>query len=102
MPDGVPAGTTTDPDTWPVLPDIEHPGALKDGTVTALQDVAAELNPEPVKVNTVLTVPEVGVTMTSGTTVNATLGVTSFTGVPFTCTLHAISLVAYAPTTNVP
>lgn len=83
---------------------MEHPGAgpVKAGTVAAVQDIAAELNPEPVKVNTVLTVPEVGVTMTSGTTVNAAGGVRSFTGDPSTSTFHAILLVAYAPTTKVP
>jgi hypothetical protein len=35
-----------------------------------VQLVATELKPEPVKVNTVLMVPEVGVTMTSAVTLN--------------------------------
>jgi hypothetical protein len=81
---------------------MEHVGEPNAGTVTAVHDVAAELNPEPVKVNTVLTVPEVGVTMTSGTTAKAADSVKSFTGVPSTSTYHLISLVAYEPTTNVP
>jgi hypothetical protein len=94
VPDEVPVGTTIDPDTWPVLPEREHPGVPIDGTVMAVQNVAAELNPEPVNVNTVFTVPEVGVTTTSGITVNAASGVKSFTGDPTTFTFHAISLVA--------
>jgi hypothetical protein len=43
--------------------------------MTAVQLVATELNPEPVKVNTVLTVPEVGVTIMSGVTLNGSSGV---------------------------
>jgi hypothetical protein len=54
---------------------MEQVGAPNAGTVTAVQLVAAELNPEPVKVNTVLTVPDVGVTITSGVTVKAAAGV---------------------------
>jgi len=95
-------GTTTEPETWPVPADMLHVGAPNAGTVTAVQDVAAELNPDPVKVNTVLTVPDVGVTVTSGITVNPASGVRSFTGDPCTATFHAISLVAYGPTTKVP
>jgi hypothetical protein len=81
---------------------MAHPGVPNAGTVTAVQDVAAELKPEPVNVKTVFTVPEVGVTMTSGISVNAAAGVRSSTGVPSTLTFHEISLVAYGLTTNVP
>jgi hypothetical protein len=81
---------------------MEHVGEPNAGTVTAVQVVAVELNPDPVKVNTVLIVPDVGVTMTSGITVKAAAGVKSSTGVPSTFTFHAISVVAYGPTTNVP
>jgi hypothetical protein len=83
---------------------MEHVGVPETvaGVVVATQVVAAELNPEPVKVNTVLTVPDVGVTMTSGITVNAAPGVRSFAGDPSTTTYHEISLVAYGLTTKVP
>jgi hypothetical protein len=102
VPAKVPAGTTTDPDTWPVVADMEHVGLPNAGTVTAVQLVARELKPEPVKVNTVLTVPDVGVTITSGVTVNDAAGVRSSTGVPSTFTFHGISVVAYGLTTKVP
>ena len=81
---------------------MEQEGVPIAGIVTAVQDVAAELNPEPVKVNTELIVPDVGVTMRSGVTVNGSVGVKSFTGVPVTLTSHGISVVAYGLTTKLP
>jgi hypothetical protein len=72
------------------------------GIIVTVQPVASDSKPEPVNVNTVLTVPDVGVIITSGVTVNGSSGVTSFIGVPFTCTNHEISLVAYGLTTKVP
>jgi hypothetical protein len=87
---------------------MEHVGAYGGdvvanvGDVVAVHVAAVELNPEPVKVNTVLTVPDVGVIITSGVTVNDSSGVASFTGVPFTSKYHEISLVAYGLTTKVP
>jgi len=94
----------TDPDTCPVVPSREHVGVLNDaaGTTVAVHDVASDSNPEPVKVNTVLTEPDVGVTIMSGVTVNGSVGVTSCTGDPLTCTNHEMSVVAYGLTTNVP
>jgi len=73
---------------------MEQVGVPNAGVVVAVQLVAVELKPEPVYVNTLLTVPEVGTTFTSGITVNGSAGVTSFTGDPCTCTSHGISLVA--------
>jgi hypothetical protein len=74
-----------------------------DGTVTAVQDAASDSNPEPVNVNTVLIVPDVGVIITSGVTLKGSAGVRSFIGVPFTCTSHGfLSLVAYGLTTKDP
>jgi hypothetical protein len=70
-------GTTTDPETWPVLADMKQPGvaAGNGGTMVAVQVVARELKPEPVNVKTVLTVPDVGVTMMSAVTLKAANGV---------------------------
>jgi hypothetical protein len=42
----------------------------KGGNIVAVQELAVPLNPDPVNVKTVLTVPEVGVTMTSAVTLN--------------------------------
>jgi len=54
----------SEPDTCP--PPIEQVGAPNAGTVIAVQDAAVELNPEPVKVNTVLIVQKAGVTTMVG------------------------------------
>jgi hypothetical protein len=67
-----------------------------------VQLVATELKPEPVKVNTVLIVPEVGVTTTSAVTLKNAYGVRSFTGVPLTASVQLVLVVAYGLTTKLP
>jgi len=86
-------GTTTEPETWPMPADRKHPGAGKGGVIVAVQDVATELKPEPVNVKTVLTVPEVGVTTTLAVTLNTARSMSS-AGVPLTCTVQLMSVVA--------
>jgi hypothetical protein len=64
-----------------------------------------ELNPDPVKVNTVWIVPEGGVTTTLVVTLkSAPMGGpgTSFAGVPLTVTFHLTFVVANGPTTKLP
>jgi hypothetical protein len=72
------------------------------GTIVAVQVVAAELKPEPVKVKTELMVPDVGVTITSAVTLNVANGVMSSEGLPLTVRFHAILVVASGLTTKVP
>jgi len=64
------------------------------GTIVAVQLVAAELKPEPVNVNTVLMLPDVGVTITSAVTLNPANGVRSSTGVPLTVRFQSMLVVA--------
>jgi hypothetical protein len=64
--------------------------------------VAVELNPDPVKVNTVFLVPVGGVTYTLAVTLNTANGVRSFTGDPLTVMFHGMLVVAYGPTTKLP
>ena len=66
-----------------------------------MQDVAKDENPVPVKVKTEFMVPDVGVTTILAVTLNGA-DVMSFRGVPRTCTTHAMSWVAYGPTTKDP
>ena len=66
----------------------------KGGMIRALQVIAVELNPEPVNVNTVFLVPDVGVTTILAVTLNTAIAGMSFTGVPFTCTVQLMFVVA--------
>jgi hypothetical protein len=65
----------------------------KGGTIFAVQDVAAELNPDPLYVKTEFMVPEEGVSATLVVTLNADR-TTSLTGVPLTCTVQLMFVVA--------
>jgi hypothetical protein len=72
------------------------------GTIVAVQVVASELKPEPVNVNTVLMLPDVGVTITSAVTLNAAYEVKSPVGDPITLRVQLMLVVAYGLTTKVP
>ena len=61
--------------------------------IVAAQWVDSELNPEPVNVKTVFIVPEVGTTTTLAVTLNIARSM-SLTGVPLTCTVQLMSVVA--------
>jgi hypothetical protein len=66
----------------------------KGGYIVAVQVSAVPLKPDPVNVKTVLTVPEVGVTITSAVTLKMANGVRSCAGVPLTVRFQGMFVVA--------
>ncbi len=87
----------------PQLDVVSDPSAGKNVPVHVL---AAELNPDPLKVKTDPIVPELGETATLAVTLKATNGglarMMSFAGVPLTCIVQFLSVVANGPTTKLP
>lgn len=66
-----------------------------------MQEVARELNPDPVKLKTVFIDPDVGVTIMLAVELNG-VPTTSCVGVPITCTFQFTFVVAYGPTMKLP
>jgi hypothetical protein len=96
-----------EPATWPELGATNPQFVVvesepSDGWKDPIHEVAAELNPEPLKLKTEPMVPELGKTVRLAVTLKAAYAGWSFCGEPLTVTFQYTSVVADGPTMKLP